>query len=305
MFARARADGPAEWIDLGILLQEVTQLTAPRWRDTPQQEGRPIDLRTEAVEDAHVMGWPSRLREVLTNLIFNAVDALPNGGAIDLRAQHVGDSIVVEVADSGVGMPPAVRERIFDPFFSTKEERGTGLGLTMVLATIEQHGGQIAVDSTPGHGTTFRITLPAAHETTAPVAEESEERGARPLRILAVDDQPALARMVALMLEPSGHTVSIATSGEEALERLRAAPFDMVITDLGLGAGMNGWELAEQVKRGRPDVRIVLATGWGAAVDPSEASAREIEAVIAKPYRRAALEHLLGERAADGPSIVA
>ncbi len=107
----------------------------------------------------------------------------------------------------------------------------------------------------------------------------------RPLRVLAVDDEPMMTKAVMRMLKPSGHLVSVASSGEEALEKLAKQPFDVVVSDMGMGAGMNGWELAEVVKRRWPNVRFLLATGWGAAVDPTEARARGVETVLSKPYR--------------------
>jgi len=292
-FARPHVDRPAERIELSVALHEVAQLTSPRWREIPRREGRPIALRVVAEDDAAAMGWTADLAEALTNLVFNAVDALPDGGTIELRARQSGDAVHVEVADSGIGMTPEVQAQIFDPFFSTKGERGTGLGLAMVFATVEQHRGRIEVDSAPGRGTTFRITLPAAQPVARPAAEPADVAGARPHRILAVDDQPVLARMIALMLEPRGHRVVTALSADEALAHLAAEPFDLVITDFGLGAGLTGLELAERVKQRWPAVRVVLATGWGGAIDPAEASAHGVEAVISKPYRYAALERLL------------
>ncbi len=284
-FGRSRPEGPAVRVDLGELLREVAKLTAPRWRDAAQAQGRPISLHVEEMEpDLTIDGWPDSLREACTNLIFNAVDALPHGGTIRLVARRQGNQVAVEVSDSGVGMTPEVRARLFEPFFSTKGERGTGLGLAMVYGIVERHRGQIGVESAPGRGSTFRLTFPAATPTPSAAPAAAAPSGHRPLRVLAVDDEPALGRMVALMLAPDGHAVAVATSGEEALERLAAEPFDLVISDIGMGAGMNGWELAEQVRHQYPGVRFALATGWGAQIDPAEVQALGICAVLAKPY---------------------
>ena len=178
---------------------------------------------------------------------------------------------------------------MFEPFFTTKGEGGTGLGLAMVFGIVEQHGGHIEVRSAPGEGTTFRITFPlvdasaAARDHLATPAAQLEPP--RPLRVLAVDDEPMMTKAVVRMLKPSGHLVSVAASGEEALEKLAEQTFDVVVSDMGMGAGMNGWELAEAVKSRWPGVRFLLATGWGAAIDPAEARARGVEAVLSKPYR--------------------
>jgi len=293
-FARAQPDDAAERVDLGGLVREVAQLTAPRWRDAPQAAGRHISLQVETEDEITVEGWPSSLGEALTNLIFNAVDALPAGGTIRLAVRRVGQDVLVEVADSGLGMSTEVQERMFEPFFTTKGERGTGLGLAQVFGVVEQHRGTVAVESAVGVGTTFRLTLPAAAppvvaHKTAPATSDVGRR----LRVLAVDDEPSVGSMVRRILRPQGHAVVTATSGEEALECLAGASFDVMISDVGMGPGMNGWELVERVRQAWPAMCVVLATGWGAAIDAAEARAKGVDAVIAKPYRPADLEGLL------------
>jgi CheY-like chemotaxis protein len=190
-------------------------------------------------------------------------------------------------------MSPDVQARVFEPFFSTKGDRGTGLGLAMAYGIVERHGGQIAVDSAPGRGTTFRLTFPWARAAQAPVAEPVESDGPRALHVLVVDDEAMLGRMAARMLAVDGHTAVVATSGEEALRLLCAENFDLVISDVGMGEGMNGWELAHRVRAEFPDVRFALATGWGAQIEPEEARARGVGAVIGKPYSLRDLRYLL------------
>jgi CheY-like chemotaxis protein len=204
--------------------------------------------------------------------------------------------VLVEVADTGVGMPPEVRARALEPFFTTKGDRGTGLGLAQVFGIVRRHDGELDLDSVEGAGTTVRLRLPAGG-AVAPVAEERVRRG-RSLRVLAVDDEPRLARAAASVLEAVGHVVATATSGEEALARLESEPFDVVVSDLGMGQGINGWELAGRVKAGWPGMRFVLVTGWGAELDPVAAQRRGVDAVVAKPYRP---EQLARALAAAGP----
>jgi signal transduction histidine kinase/CheY-like chemotaxis protein len=304
LLAWTRTAQPAEGtVDLETLLPEVAQLTAPRWRDATQAEGHPVELRVEVTGPAVVEGSSSTLREALTNLIFNAVDVLATGGSVTLRARHSGDEVVVEVADTGPGIPPEVRARIFEPFFTTKGERGTGLGLAQVMAAVEQHHGRVEVETAPGQGTTFRLVFPAAtrrqRQTLAAGSAETSSSGRRSLRILAVDDEERLARLVARMLSSQGHSVSIATSGEQALAHLGRQPFDLVISDLGLGSGMNGWELADALRERYPVVRVILATGWGAGISPEEAAAHGVRAVIAKPYRAGEIRDLVGSVAGE------
>jgi PAS domain S-box-containing protein len=159
---RAATEGEREQpVELGPLLQDVATLTAPRWRDQLQADGRSIELSVVREGGLWIGGIAPELREALTNLVFNAVDALPNGGRIRLRALRDGADVVLEVTDDGVGMPAEVQQRVFEPFFTTKGERGTGLGLALVFATVEQHRGTVALDSAPGRGTTFRLSFPA------------------------------------------------------------------------------------------------------------------------------------------------
>ncbi len=289
-FTRTSGERGREPVDLTRVLREAVHLTAPRWRDEAQAEGRPISLHVEAEGQPIIEGSPARIREVMTNLIFNAVDALPAGGTIRLRTAVEDGQASVEISDPGVGMSPEVQARVFEPFYTTKGESGTGLGLAMVFGIVEQHGGQITVRSTPGAGTTFRMTFPhvqvAAHLDDLPTPLESvaTQRPARALRVLAVDDEPAMTKAVSRMLRPAGHLVKMAASGEEALELMAAETFDVVLSDMGMGPGMNGWELVSVVKRDWPSVRFMLATGWGAGIDPTEARTKGVETVLAKPY---------------------
>jgi PAS domain S-box-containing protein len=290
-------------VDLSELLHDVARLTAPRWRDAPQAEGRPIALAVDVGPGCAIDGSAAALREATTNLIFNAVDALPHGGSIRLSARHHHDRVVVEVCDSGTGIAREVQARIFDPFFTTKGEYGTGLGLPQVLSIVERHGGTIDVDSEPGRGTTFTLTFAASARAAAEGAHEPGEGASTStprssIRILVVEDEDQLARMACLVLTQRGHRASIAASGEEAIGALEAERFDLVISDLGLGPGKNGWDLAEAVRQHWPSTRFVLVTGWGAAIDLAEARGRGVDRVIAKPYRIADLRQIADEVAA-------
>ena len=188
---------------------------------------------------------------------------------------------------------PETRDRIFEPFFTTKGEHGLGLGLSMVFGVVGRQRGNVDVDSAPGQGTTFRLSFPAAAGEVENAETLEGLAPARSLRILAVDDEPDIANMVSLMLQPFGHQLSVANSGEEALEKLGQEPFDLVISDVGMGARMNGWELAERVRASFPGVRLVLATGWGAEIDQEDAAARGIDAVVSKPFRIADLQRVV------------
>jgi PAS domain S-box-containing protein len=291
-----------ERLEAGDILHDVARLTAPRWRDATQAEGRPISMEVVSEPACWMNGSPAELREAITNLIFNAVDALPRGGVIDLRASRQREHVVIEVSDTGTGMPKDVQARVFDPFFTTKGEYGSGLGLPQVLAIVERHGGTIELQSTPNRGTTFRMTFPPASPPAARPPQPIEKPISSPkrwIRILVVEDEEQLARMARVVLTQHGHQVVVASSGEEALDILSKEHFELVISDLGLGGGKNGWDLAVEVRDQWPTTRFVLVTGWGAAIDPKEAMARGVDEVIAKPYRIDTLRQV-ADQVADG-----
>jgi PAS domain S-box-containing protein len=296
VFSRGSSDAEKQVLDLAQVAREVIQLTAPRWRDATQVEGRPVSLDLVAKGQPVILGSSARLRDVVTNLIFNAVDALPSGGRIRLSTSVDRDMAVLSVADSGVGMPPDVVDRIFEPFFTTKGDGGSGLGLAVVFGVVENHGGKIEVDSKPGVGTTITLRFPLASITPempqAQTRSSSRESIGR-LRILAVDDEPAMTKALQRLLRPSGHVVVTAQSGEEAIGCLERERFDVIISDMGMGAGMNGWELCATVRRTWPDIRFGLATGWGAAIEASEAQSRGADFILAKPYSADELEQVL------------
>jgi signal transduction histidine kinase len=284
-FARQHDQGPPESVDVGQVLQDTIRFTAPQWRDRAQAEGRPIQIDTDAAPGLVVFGWATALREALMNLVLNAVDALPNGGTIRLTARRQDNMIVVEVADTGTGISPDVQTRIFEPFFTTKGEQGTGLGLAMVIGIVERHNGEIGVSSAEGQGTTFSLRLPAASAPADVDGHDAPAAATSPAHILVVDDDVRLARMLAALLARDRHDVDTAASGEEALERLDAGSYDLVISDLSMGTGMNGWDLAQEVARRWPGIRFVLASGWGASIEEHEARRQAVDAVMAKPYR--------------------
>jgi PAS domain S-box-containing protein len=295
-FARAQRPESLELLDLGAMLREVAELTAPRWHGG-DDSGRSIRLELKISPDADltIQGAPAPLREAFTNLIFNAVDALPGGGTLSLSARRRGDMVVAEVSDSGVGIPLQLQARIFEPFFTTKGEHGTGLGLAQVGALVARLGGQISVESAPGSGATFRLAFPAVGQcssTTAPVTELAE-LASRPRRVLAVDDEVALGAMIARMLVSEGHEVTVVTSAEEALALLEAGGFEVIVSDISLGACMTGWDLVDEVRERWPAVPIILASGWGAQIAPEEATTRGVAAVLAKPYRMAELRQVV------------
>ncbi|NQT12105.1 MAG: hybrid sensor histidine kinase/response regulator [Planctomycetes bacterium] len=277
-------------VQVGELLTDVAELTRPQWRDAAQRTARDIELDLQLEDVPPVLGHPAELREVFTNLILNAVDALPKGGRITLRLRGTSEAVVVEVVDTGIGMPADVRLKCFEPFFSTKGSDGTGLGLSMCHGIVERHGGRIEIDSTPGHGTTFGIHLPVAAECASDEPHPSEA----PLpngRVLYIDDDPRVRMVVGAMLNQLGQQVDMAESGAEGLEMFHANEYDVVVTDLGM-PNVDGSMVTSIVKTARPEQPVIMLTGWGAGPGnqlPSEAP----DFVLSKPVTIRQLQEVL------------
>ena len=277
-------DGSIEEIDLREIAAEVIALTQPRWKDQTLARGVVINVRPELGEVPPIAGVAAELREALTNLVFNAIDALPDGGAIVVRTFPVEDDAAIEIADTGIGMSDEVRRRCLEPFFTTKEQRGTGLGLAMVYGIVQRHRGQLEVASAPGQGTTIRLRLPratAADLSTPPVVAAPLGRS---LQILVVDDEPGLADILGRLLVSDGHRVELARNGDEALAKLDAGRFDVVITDQAM-PGMNGTQLAAAVKRRAPDLPVIMATGFGELMRTDVPEPDVVDLVLSKPVR--------------------
>jgi signal transduction histidine kinase len=280
-------------VDLNQLIEQAMLLTQPRWQTEATAGGRTITITAKFGEIPCVAGDAAELREVLTNLIFNAVDALPQGGAITFGTRIEGGDVVLSISDTGTGMSDEVRQRCLEPFFTTKGKGGTGLGLSMVFGIIHRHAGTIDIESGLGKGTTFTMRLPAAKvdSVTTPGAPTWLEA---PLRILVVDDQPILSDLLCKHLQDDLHTVETAISGSEALEKFSATDFDLVITDHVM-AEMTGEKLAVVLKRLRPKIPVILLTGYAGNSTAEERCPTAIDLVLGKPLSRSDLRHALAK----------
>jgi PAS domain S-box-containing protein len=269
-------------VNLERCIKEAVALTAPRWRSQALATGVTIHVRAEiAASLPPMVGDESELREVLINLIFNAVDALPQGGSITVRARPDGDAVRVEVADTGVGMTEEIRRRCLEPFFSTKGQQGTGLGLSLVNAVVARHGATVAVESQPGAGTTivmrFPPGAPAITDTRSP-----DFAAPRRLRILLVEDEPVVRKVISQQLLAVGHTVETADNGVEGLEKFMAGWFDLVITDRAMPE-MGGDEMAATIMRVAPDKPIIMLTGFGDLMDAKGEKPTGVRLILSKP----------------------
>lgn len=282
-FARKSPVKEFELLDVGSLLNDAIEITRTRWENEARLRGLEYQVRLEAEAGQSSYGSASELREVFVNMIVNAVDAMPRGGKLSITCRRNDDRLQLQFSDSGMGMPDDVRQKIFEPFFSTKGAHGTGLGLSVSYSIIERHEGSISVVSQPGNGTVFTIDLPAAiHESSFDDAAlpASETTG---LRILVVDDEAPVRETLAEMLVAMNHQVELAGSGQEAVEKLQGNAFDFVFTDLAMPE-MDGWETARAVRQIWRNIRIILVTGYGPTTTPPAGEENLVDAIIGKPF---------------------
>jgi CheY-like chemotaxis protein len=261
------------------------EMARARWQHQAEAKGIRYDVTVEDGAIPPVLGDAADLREALTNLVFNALDAMPEGGRLVLRTLVDGTRVRCDVMDTGVGMSSHVRRRVFEPFFSTKIEKGSGLGLSIAYGIVTRLGGEMVVESTPGVGSTFRLWLKTATERpAAPVAPPPPTRLPRTARVLVVDDEAEVLRALADMLVLDGHVAIACADGEAALQALETDTFDLVLTDLGM-PGLGGWEVARAAKKRHPGLPVGLVTGWGDTIDLAEASQRGIDFLLPKPFQ--------------------
>jgi signal transduction histidine kinase/ActR/RegA family two-component response regulator len=283
-------------LKLNRIVEQVVDMTRPRWRDLAQRRRIMIEVCKDlAPALPEFVGIESEIREAITNLIINAVDAMPSGGTLTVRTRAVETGLLLEVADTGVGMDEQTRKRCLEPFFSTKGKRGTGLGLAMVYGIMERHEGRIEIESEPGLGTTMRLIFPTAKEILPPAPPAENHSPLGPLRILCIDDEPTVRELMSEILRHDGHDVEMADGGQHGVTAFRSAcasgkPFDVVITDLGM-PHMDGREVAAILKNEKPQTPVIMLTGWGAFM--KEDNVKQVDGILGKPPRIQEIRALL------------
>ena len=289
---------------LNPLVQHVVDLTRARWSDMPQQRGIAIDLHLALADELPLaLGIEGEIREALINLVFNAVDAMPDGGNLTLRTRSVDGAMParaqVEVSDTGVGMDEDTRRRCLEPFFTTKDERGTGLGLAMVYGMVQRLGAQIEIRSEVGRGTTVTLRFAAADSAASPAAAPVETAAppSRRLRILVVDDDPLVLQTLTRLLEADGHAVVAANAGQAGIDAFTAAhargeDFSLVLTDLGM-PHVDGRKVAGAVKQASPSTPVIMLTGWGQGLGPDGDTPLHVDQILGKPPKLAELRQAL------------
>ncbi|MGI9069418.1 MAG: PAS domain S-box protein [Pyrinomonadaceae bacterium] len=282
-FARKSPAKEFEILAVASLLNDAIEITRTRWQNEARLRGLEYEVTLEAESEQHTFGSASELREVFVNLIVNAVDAMPTGGKLSVSIKRNADRLRLQFADTGSGMPEDVRQKIFDPFFSTKGAQGTGLGLSVSYSIIERHEGSISVASEPGSGTVFTIDLPASELTSEPAPAPAESVAMPSLSILVVDDEPSVRETLAEMLAAMGHRVLMADSGQNALHTLAGKNCDLVFTDLAMPE-MDGWETSREIRKRWPEMSVVLVTGYGTGTTPPNGEDNLVNGIIGKPF---------------------
>jgi CheY-like chemotaxis protein/anti-sigma regulatory factor (Ser/Thr protein kinase) len=317
-FYRPRAaESEQRPVALNPIALEAIDLTRARWHDMPQQRGHIITIKTDLAADLPpIAGIEGEIREALVNLILNAADAMPDGGILTLRTKAVPRTygagagyVQVDVADTGIGMNDETRRRCMEPFFTTKGERGSGLGLATVYGVVRRHGAEIDIRSVLWRGTTVSLVfpVPAAAPEAPSVAPPRIQAAPERLRLLLVDDDPLFLKSLGDFLEADGHMVTETNGGQAAIDAFRAAhqqrePFSAVVTDLGMPY-VDGRRVASAVKELSPKTPVILLTGWGSRLMPDDDVPPNIDRVLTKPPKLRELRQTLAELCKTGAAL--
>jgi PAS domain S-box-containing protein len=284
-FSRRRTDDKDfTRVAINELLENVLDFTSVRWKDEAESKGIQVTIQKEFSSLPVTLGSASELREVFTNLINNALDAMMEGGSITIKTCTENKHIIIKFEDTGIGIPKDKKNRIFDPFFTTKGVQSTGLGMSISYGIINRHQGTIVVDSVEGAGTTFTIKLPILTGTgekkdTGVALTRRKEKA----RVLIVDDEDEVRQLLSDILTSEDHDVTVAGDGVQALELFKENDFDMVFTDLGM-PGMSGWEVAKAIKGINQNVPVAIITGWSVDMQEREMKGRGVDLIAFKPF---------------------
>jgi CheY-like chemotaxis protein len=280
--AFTRQENQSEFLpfDLSEMVSDALEVTRHRWEAQGQRQGIDYEIERKTDQQCVVLGIRSELVDVVANLIFNALDAMPEGGRLSIETLTVRDRCRLVVADTGGGMTPDQIEEVFRPFYSTKGSQGTGLGLAVAFGIISHHGGEIKAESEPGESTRIIIDLPATKQREIglmPTPSISQSSGCR---VLLVDDDHTILDVMGEALRDVGHVVDAFDNGAGAIEAMRSGSYHVVVTDLGMPE-ITGWEVARQARVLSPPLPVVVISGWGAHLGDG---IEEVDAILAKPF---------------------
>ncbi|HIE27358.1 TPA: PAS domain S-box protein [Candidatus Poribacteria bacterium] len=290
-FVRIRKDKEFEVVDLTQVVKESIAISKLRWKAAAEASGISIEMKEEWTDNLLVDGDASELTEMVTNMIINSVEAMPKGGTITFRGEHLGGFVFLSISDTGIGMSEDAQKRVFEPFFTTRAEVGRGMGLATVYGTIRRHGGEIEVQSQLGEGTTFTIKLPYSKSLTEDKKEEIIPK-ARQANILVIDDEEHILMVFTQVLK--GHQVDTTTDALEGVRLFKQKRHDALVVDLAMPK-MNGWQIADVVRMIDKNVSIVLCTGWGVQIEDEEFKRSQVDFLLAKPFEIKAALSIIGQ----------
>ncbi|MCP4634208.1 MAG: response regulator [candidate division Zixibacteria bacterium] len=294
-FSRMTTTDDSELVAIDRLIDDALEITRPRWKDVPIANGIEINIDTNLQEGLYSYGNASELREVLTNLIINSVDAMPEGG--EIRIENNSDDFYnyIAISDTGSGMDEETLKKVFNPFFTTKGNKGTGLGMSIAHGIISRHGGEISLESDPDKGSKVTISIPRTEETKPEISEDNTEiQNSSSANVLVIDDEEYIREVLMELLENSGHSVESAIDGEEGIEKFKNGNFDVVITDLGMPK-KSGWDVAREIKQHSPETKVILATGWGAQYQNEDYNSKGVDLLVSKPFDMHEILEIVGK----------
>ena len=282
-------------ISVNDLVGQAISLTRTKWKDEAEANSIVISVETTLEDVPPIRGSEVELRELLTNLIMNAVDAMPNGGTVTLGTLVEGDHVLLDVSDTGIGMTEETRRHCLEPFFTTKGDRGTGMGLAMVYGIVQRHEGGLDIYSELGRGSKFVVRLPLPVEGASIGEAERPSGPSRQLHVLVVDDEPHVRQVLEEYLTFDGHTVETATDGREALEKFTSGSgmFDVVLTDRAMPR-MSGDQLAAAVRVIAPRP-VIMLTGFGDVMQATSEKPVGVALILSKPVTLASLRKALAK----------
>lgn len=289
-FAKKKTEDNASAIDVNLIIEDTIELTQTKWKDVAQQRGVKILINKDFDKLPIVFGSGSELREILTNLILNAVDAMPHGGTITIRTKNLDRLYSIEIEDTGIGIPQESLPKIFTPFYSTKGDKGTGLGLSMVKMLVTKRQGDIRVTSSMGAGTKFTITFPKVNiensdqklQNDISISPNEYSKNSQ-LTVLVVDDEEEIRILLAEILKEADYKVILAKDGKEGIDKFKQGDVDIVFTDLGMPE-INGWQVAKEIKEINPITPVILISGWGRDLKDQDISNTGVDYLAAKPF---------------------
>ncbi len=283
-FARKEKKGESILININDVINDAIEFTRPRWKVQAQTKGISFIIKKDfCCSCSYVFGVASELREVITNILINAFDAMPGGGEVFIQSYAEAGFFVAEISDTGTGIEQEVLDKIFDPFFTTKGPKSTGLGMSVSYGIIEQHGGTISVKSFKNEKTIFTIRLPLSERHVVKMKKAPAVLKQKKINILIIEDEKAVSEMFEEMLVNEGHKVDVACDGSQGIDIFREKKFDLVFTDLAM-PGISGWQVAKEIKKMDPEVPVILTTGYEVKSSGEEADKKNVDIIIKKPF---------------------